>query len=210
MKFASDIVKTEVPQLLDMGFPAINTLNESGVFGTPATSFRRLTDASHWSTQDHVFGEAKSVGMSVANSDHDYSYRTDFEIWRKNQQFDCQNILMSQPPSDSTPIGTNTTNVKTSHLDLTPIGIKTPNPKTLTRPTDLSKRNGKRTYQRNRSQTHHCQTHHRVNLIRPMTANTENKRVRDAIKRKRVGNSRNRTRQTHRLATLIFTTKVIQ
>ena len=64
-------------------------------------------------------------------------------------------------------------------------------------------------YQRTRSQTHHRQTRHQSNLIRPMTANTENLKARvdlifpmtpntsnlkarDAIKIKGIGNARNR------------------
>ena len=64
------------------------------------------------------------------------------------------------------------------------------------------------------------QTHHRANIIRrmtaiienqeeradliwPMIASTENPKARNVIKIKSVGNTRNRTRQNHRLATLI-------
>ena len=50
---------------------------------------------------------------------------------------------MSQSPLDSTPIDTNTTNAKTSHLDSSPVGTKIPDPKSLTRPTESSKRNVK-------------------------------------------------------------------
>ena len=49
---------------------------------------------------------------------------------------------MSQPPLESTPIGTNTTNITTSNLNLTPIGEKMPDPKLLKRPTNLSKLRG--------------------------------------------------------------------
>ena len=74
----------------------------------------------------------------------------------------------------------------------------------------ITKNAGKKsTYQRNRSHTHHRQTHHRANLIFLMTANTGNIKARDAIKRKSVGNAQNRTRQTYRRATLICPTKVI-
>ena len=52
----------------------------------------------------------------------DYSYKTDFEIWRENQGFEIQKNARSQPP-----------------LDSTPVGAKTPDPKTLTLPTDSSK-----------------------------------------------------------------------
>ena len=36
--------------------------------------------------------------MITTRSDQDYSYKTDFEIWRGNQKFERQNISMSLPP----------------------------------------------------------------------------------------------------------------
>ena len=50
---------------------------------------------------------------------------------------------MSQPPLESTPIITKTKNATTSHLDSTTIRTKTPDPKTLTQPTNSSKRKKK-------------------------------------------------------------------
>ena len=58
-------------------------------------------DGSHWSAPYHVFGEVAAVGMSAAKSNHDYNYKTDFEIWKENQEFERQILLMSQPPLDS-------------------------------------------------------------------------------------------------------------
>ena len=98
---------------------------------------------SHRSAPDHVFGEATVAGMSAAKSDYDYNYKTDFEILGGNQEFDLQNISMSQPPLDLTPIGTIMTNAKMSHLESTPIGTKTTDPKALTKPTESSKCKGK-------------------------------------------------------------------
>ena len=71
-----------------MGLPAVNTFNESCVLGTPGTRIRRSMDGSHWTATDHVFGEATAVGMSEAKSYHDYNYKTYFEIWRGNQEFE--------------------------------------------------------------------------------------------------------------------------
>ena len=82
---------------------------------------------------DNVFGESTAVGMSAAESYHNYNYKTDFEIWREDQEFERQNILMSPKSLDSTPIDMNTKNAKTSHLDSTPVGTKPPDPKLLTR-----------------------------------------------------------------------------
>ena len=44
---------------------------------------------------------------------------------------------------ESTPLGTNTTNVSTSPIDSIPAGTKTPEPTPLTRPTELPEQNGK-------------------------------------------------------------------
>ena len=64
-------------------------------------------------------------------------------------------------------------------------------------------------YQRIWSHSHHLQTHHRANMILPMTVNTANQISNEAIKGKIIGNARNRNRQTHRRATMIFLKKVI-
>ena len=40
MNFSSNVVQTKAPQLVDLGLPDINTLNESGVLGTPDTSIQ--------------------------------------------------------------------------------------------------------------------------------------------------------------------------
>ena len=113
MNFEKYPVQTQAPHFMNMGLSSINKFNESGVLGTPATRIQRSTDRSHWGTPYHVFGEGISFGMSAAKSDHDYNYKTDFEIWRGNKEFERQTISTGQPPLDSTPIDTNITNVKT-------------------------------------------------------------------------------------------------
>ena len=54
--------------------------------------------------------------MSAAKSDDKYNYKIYFEIWRDNQEFERQNISMSQPPLDLTPIDMNTKNARTLNL----------------------------------------------------------------------------------------------
>ena len=151
---------------------------------------------------DRVIGVITAVEMSAANSDHDYRYKTDFDIWRGNQEFDRQNISMSLPPFDLTPIGTNTKFLTTSNLDSTPIGGKNARRSATNTTNGFVKRKEKRTYQRTWSRTFHRQTHHRENLICLMTAKTENLRARDAIKRKIVKNTQKRTCRTHCQETL--------
>ena len=70
--------------------------------------------------------------MSEEKSDHDYNYKTEFQIGKDNKEFERQNILISPPHLDLTPIGTNTTNAKISHLDSTHVGKKTTYPKPVT------------------------------------------------------------------------------
>ena len=85
MKFLGDVVQTQAPQFMDMWLLTINTFNESGVLGIPATRIIRPVYGSHWSMPNHIFGDVTAVGMSAAKSDHDYNYKTYFQIWRENQ-----------------------------------------------------------------------------------------------------------------------------
>ena len=80
---------------MDLGILAVNTLNEFGILGTPDNRIRRPKDGYHWLAPDHVFGEATAVRISAGRSDQDYSYKTHFEIWRENKEFERQNISMS-------------------------------------------------------------------------------------------------------------------
>ena len=105
---------------------------------------------------------------------------------------------MVQPPLYSTIIDKKTTNAKNYIWN-----------QVLRNRQNTKKNREKSMYQRIWSQTYHCQTHHQEKLIPTMTENTANLKSRDAIKRKSTRNTQNRTRQTHRRATLIRPTKVI-
>ena len=95
MNFANYPVQNQALHFMDIRLPSIITLNESSVLGTPYTRIRRPTDGYNWSAPGHVFGGATAVGMSAEKSDNDYNYKTYFEIWRENQEFERQNIFMS-------------------------------------------------------------------------------------------------------------------
>ena len=77
---------------MNMGLLEINTLDKSSVLGNTATIIQRPTYVSHWSAPDHVFGEDTSVVISVAKSDHDSNYKTDFEILREIRNLSAQSI----------------------------------------------------------------------------------------------------------------------
>ena len=83
----ADTVNIPELQFMDLGLSTINLLDKGTSRWTPTTRFGRPTDVSHWSVSDHIFGKNTSVGDAVsANSD--YNYKTDSEIWRKNQKFE--------------------------------------------------------------------------------------------------------------------------
>ena len=64
------------------------------------------------------------VGLSQGKSDHDYNYKTDFQIW-KNKEFERKIISRSWRPLESTPVGKKTPDSKISPLELTPVGAET-------------------------------------------------------------------------------------
>ena len=95
MIFVDDPVQIQIPKFMNLGFSTINALDESSAISTPATIIQRPVDGSHWSGPDYVFGKATSIGMSAAKSDHDYNYKTEFQIWKENKEFERQNISIS-------------------------------------------------------------------------------------------------------------------
>ena len=79
MNLLINVVQTEAPHFVDLELPAINTSNELGVLGTTSTRIKRLRYGYHWTMLDHVLGKKTAVGISLARSDQDYSYKTDFK-----------------------------------------------------------------------------------------------------------------------------------
>ena len=121
---------------MHLGLPAVNASYELRSFGTPATIFGRPIDGSNWSAPGHIFEEVTADRMSRTRIEQNYSYKTDFENRRENQNFGRQNISMSRPPLGSTPLGTNTNNRKMSPTDSIPAETPPPDPAQLTPPTD--------------------------------------------------------------------------
>ena len=95
MDFVADTVQTRTPQFMDMGLSTINTLDERSGLSNPTTRILRPMDGAHWGAPDHVFGEVTSVVVSEAKLDHDYYYKTEFQVWKYKKEFEHQNIFMS-------------------------------------------------------------------------------------------------------------------
>ena len=53
MDFTSNVVRTEAPNFVNLGFLSANALDELRYFVNPATKFRSTIDGSHWSAPDH-------------------------------------------------------------------------------------------------------------------------------------------------------------
>ena len=87
---ALDPVNITAPQFVDLGLSTIAALDKSASLRTPATIVGRLTYVPRDITRDHIFGIAKAVRDNVSAKSH-YYYKTDFEIWRENKEYEHQN-----------------------------------------------------------------------------------------------------------------------
>ena len=172
MDFASNFVQTKAPHFVDLGLLDVNTLNEFGIQGTPAIKIRSPTDVSHWFAPDHVFGKATAVVMSAARSDQDYIYKTYLTFGGKIRTLGAKTFRwFNHLWTRLFLVWTRPTKQRLNWTQLL-LGGKLQN---LRQEHDQRNNQSKklmRTYQWVRSQTHHCQTHHRAIIIRPMTAIT--------------------------------------
>ena len=131
---------------MDLGILTINTLYKRSVLSTPATRIWSPTDGSHRSALYHGFGEATAAGISAVNSDHDYIYITEFQIWKYNKESELQFFLWVVHLWARIPL-IQTRRTQKFHIWTWLLLIKKmPAPKPLTRPTESSKRNGKSNY----------------------------------------------------------------
>ena len=119
-----------------LGLPAVNVTNELESFVNPTIRVGRPTDGLNWIPPGHIIVEVTAAIMNGKRSEQNYSYKTDFESRRKNQDFGSQNISMSRPPLDLTPFGTNTTNGTMSPIDSITVRENLADPTTRTKPTD--------------------------------------------------------------------------
>ena len=133
----SDTVLSESPNFMDLGLSSVNRTDELGSVFDPTTIIRSLTHGFNCLPHSHRISEATADRASGNNLKHSYNFKSDFETRREklvDQDFECKKDSMSQPPLESTPIGTNTTNGKTSPSDSIPVRKKSPKPMLLTLP----------------------------------------------------------------------------
>ena len=143
MNLTRDAVLNKIQNFMNLGLSSVHTSDEIGSVFIPPTIIGRPDDGSNWLPPGHRIGEVAADRVIRMGSGQNYNAKTDFETRRENQDFGRQNNSMSQPPLKSTPIGTNTTNRKTSPIDSIPVRPQRLEPATLTLPTDLPEQNGK-------------------------------------------------------------------
>ena len=81
--------------------------------------------------------------MRETKANNYYNFKSDFVTMREIQDFEQENVSVTQPTLDSTNISTNTTNQTTSPIYSIPVGTKTPEHMPLTLPTYFPEQNGK-------------------------------------------------------------------
>ena len=107
-----DPVQTHIPNFVDLGLANINALNEDSGISTPATRILRPMYGALWSVHNNIFGETTAVGVIEEKYDYNYNYKNESQIWKENKKSEHQNISMSRPTLELTPIGTKTPDVK--------------------------------------------------------------------------------------------------
>ena len=146
MNLARDAVLSENPNFMNLGLLSFHTSDEFGSVFILTAIIRRPTDWSNWLLSGHHIVEVTADRMSGTRPEQKYNSKSDFETRRGgvvHQDFGCQNISMSQPPLELTPLGTNTSNGTTSPIDLILVEKKSPEPTILTLPMYLPEKNRK-------------------------------------------------------------------
>ena len=102
----------------------INTTDRLGSISIPKTRVVNTTNISDWIRHVHDIEEVTADRVSETKANNHCILKSDFENMREIQYFERENISMSRPTLDSTPIGLNTTNGTTSRIDSIPVVIK--------------------------------------------------------------------------------------
>ena len=88
MNLMADTVQILTPHFIDLRISSIDALDKGSGISTPATIIQSPTDGAHWSAPNHIFGETTVIGVSEENSDYDYNYKTYFQVWKENKEFE--------------------------------------------------------------------------------------------------------------------------
>ena len=105
MNFGSNVVFTQNPNFINPGLAYVNTTDKLGSISVPATRDRRPTSSCNWIRHVHNIKGATVDRVSETRSNIDYIKKSDFETMREIQDFERENISMSQQKTpDTTPL----------------------------------------------------------------------------------------------------------
>ena len=142
MNFGSNAIFTPNPNSINLGIASVNTTNKLGSFSIPTTRFISTASSYNWIRHGHDIEEATADRVSETRSNSDYIFKSDFETMRGIQDFERENISMTNgttsPIDDGVmvKIGKNSEMVKfRTNGEMMKVGTKTPEPTPLTQPT---------------------------------------------------------------------------
>ena len=110
MNFRSDTVLSENPNFMNLGLSPVNTTDKLESVPFPTTIFGRPKNGSNWLQPGHDIKESTAYRVIETRENNHYNFKSDFENMRDIQYFERENISMSRPNLDSTPLITNTNN----------------------------------------------------------------------------------------------------
>ena len=124
MNLGSETVLSKSPDFMDFGLTPVNKNDELGSFFVPTDRVGRSTDGSNWLPIGNNISEDTADKVSGNKAKNNYNFKSEYETRRgeiADHDFGRQNDPTSPPTLDSTHLGTNTTNVTTSPIDLIPV-----------------------------------------------------------------------------------------
>ena len=124
---------------MDFGLLSVDTTDELRSVFASTTKIGSASHGSECPPRSHSISDVTADRVSRTKAKNHFKKKYEFETRRDklvDQDFGRQNDPMSQPPLESTPLGTNTTHRTTSPSDLIPVGTKPPKLTPLTLPTD--------------------------------------------------------------------------
>ena len=156
MNFASDTVFSKSPKFMDLGLSSVGTTDKLGSVFSPTSRIGSSTHGNNWLVRSHSISGATADIVIRTESKHNYNFKNVFKTRKDkvvDQDFGHQNdsmsrphlelTPMSQPPLDSTPLGTNRNNENNVTNWLDSSRKKKSDPTPLTRQTEFPEQNEK-------------------------------------------------------------------
>ena len=100
MNFVIDTVFSKNPNNMNFRLSPVNTTDKLGSVIIPTNRVKMPKNGSNWLHPGHDIEEAAADGVSETRANNHYNFKSDFEAMREIQDFEQENISMSQPTLD--------------------------------------------------------------------------------------------------------------